>query len=61
MRNVDWRWAAPLVAGGEGPAGIRCDPSVATCGNDLVWICRAGGSRSRNARETAQVTCGRET
>jgi hypothetical protein len=56
---VDWRWAAPLVAGGEGPAGIRCDPSVATCGNDLVWICRAGGSRSRNARETAQVTCGR--
>ena len=56
---VDWRWTAPLVAGGEGPAGIRCDPSVATCGNDLVWICRAGGSRSRNARETAQVTCGR--
>ena len=56
---VDWRWAAPLVAGGEGPAGIRCDPSVATCGNDLVWICRAGGARSRNARETAQVTCGR--
>ncbi len=56
---ADWRLAAPLVAGGEGPAGIRCDPSAAVCGNDLVWVCRAGGARSRNARETAQITCGR--
>ena len=56
---ADWRLAATLVAGGEGPAGIRCDPAAAVCGNDLVWVCRAGGARSRNARETAQVTCGR--
>lgn len=56
---ADWRLAAPLVAGGDGPAGIRCDPSAAVCGNDLVWTCRAGGARSRNARETARITCGR--
>ena len=56
---ADWRLAAALVAGGDGPAGIRCDPAAAVCGNDLVWVCRAGGARSRNARETAQITCGR--
>lgn len=56
---ADWRLAASLVAGGDGPAGIRCDPAAAVCGNDLVWVCRAGGARSRNARETAQITCGR--
>ena len=56
---VDWQFSAPLATGGEGPAGIRCDPSAAVCGNDLVWVCRAGGARSRNARETMQLLCGR--
>ena len=56
---VDWLFAAPVVSGGEGPAGIRCDPSAAVCGNDLFWVCRAGGSQSRNARETMQLFCGR--
>ena len=56
---VDWQFSASLASGGEGPAGIRCDPSAAVCGNDLVWVCRAGGTRSRNARETMQVLCGR--
>ncbi len=56
---VDWRYAGPVAAGGEGPAGIRCDPAAAICGNDLAWACRAGGVRSRNARETARVLCGR--
>ena len=56
---VDWQYSAPLATGGEGPAGIRCDPSAAVCGNDLVWVCRAGGAQSRNARETMQLLCGR--
>ncbi len=55
----DWLFSAPVVSGGEGPAGIRCDPSAAVCGNDLVWACRAGGEQSRNARETTQLFCGR--
>ena len=56
---VDWQFSATLAAGGVGPAGIRCDPSAAVCGNDLAWVCRAGGAKSRNARETTQVLCGR--
>ncbi len=56
---VDWQFAVPVASGGEGPSGIRCDPSSVACGNDLVWVCRAGGLRSRNARETTQVLCGR--
>lgn len=56
---VDWRFAAPVTSGGEGPAGIRCDPAAAVCGNDLVWVCRAGGAETRNARETSRLLCGR--
>lgn len=56
---ADWRLAATLAAGGGGPAGIRCDPSAAVCGNDLAWVCRAGGGHSRNARETTQILFGR--
>lgn len=56
---VDWRFAAPVVSGGEGPAGIRCDPAAAVCASDLVWVCRAGGAESRNARETSRLLCGR--
>ena len=52
---VDWRFCGPVLSGGEGPSGIRCDPSSAICGNDLVVVCRAGGPGSRNARETTQV------
>ncbi len=54
---VDWSFAAPVISGGEGPAGIRCDPSAAVCGSDLAVACRAGGVQSRNARETTQVLC----
>lgn len=56
---VDWQFSARVASGGEGPTGIRCDPSAAVCGNDLVWVCRAGGARSRNARETLQLLSGR--
>ncbi len=56
---ADWQFAAALVAGGEGPAGIRCDPAAALSGNDLAWVCRAGGAHSRNARETARIVSGR--
>ncbi|HAL91921.1 MAG TPA: hypothetical protein DCM68_02715 [Verrucomicrobia bacterium] len=56
---VDWSFKTTVVSGGEGPAGIRCDPSAAVCGNDLAWVCRAGDVRSRNARETTQLICGR--
>ena len=52
---ADWAFAGTVAAGGEGPAGIRCDPSGAVCGNDLAVAYRAGGARSRNARETSQV------
>ncbi len=54
---MEWQFAGGVVAGGEGPAGIRCDPSGAVCGNDLAVACRAGGPGSRNARETTQVLC----
>lgn len=54
---VDWQLAAGVVSGGEGPAGIRCDPSGAVCGNDLFVVCRAGSAQSRNARETRQLLC----
>ena len=54
---VDWQFACGVAAGGEGPAGIRCDPAGAVCGNDLSVVCRAGGSQSRNARETTQMLC----
>jgi hypothetical protein len=54
---VDWLFSASVVAGGEGAAGIRCDPSAAVCGNDLAVVCRAGGPQSRNARETTQLLC----
>lgn len=56
---VDWHYAGTVASGGEGPAGVRCDPSAVPCGNDLAVVCRAGGSQSRNARETVQVLCGR--
>ena len=56
---VDWRFAAAASSGGEGAAGIRCDPAAAVCGNDLVWVCRAGGLQSRNVREAARLLCGR--
>jgi hypothetical protein len=56
---VDWQFAATVVTGGEGPAGFRCDPSAAVCGNDLAVVCRAGGPQSRNARETTQLLCSR--
>jgi hypothetical protein len=54
---VDWQFAATVLSGGEGPAGIRCDPSAAICGNDLAVVCRAGGIQTRNARETTQLLC----
>jgi hypothetical protein len=54
---VDWQYSATVFTGGEGPAGIRCDPSAAVCGNDLFVVCRAGGPHSRNARETTQLLC----
>lgn len=54
---VDWRFIASIVSGGEGPAGFRCDPSAAVCGNDLAVVCRAGGIQTRNARETTQLLC----
>ena len=56
---ADWAFAGTVAAGGEGPAGIRCDPSAAVCGNDLAVAFRAGGARSRNARETSQILCAR--
>ncbi len=56
---ADWQFSTKVVTGGEGAAGIRCDPSMAVCGNDLFWVCRAGGAQSRNARETLQLLCGR--
>ena len=56
---VDWQFIAPVIAGGESPAGIRCDPSAAVCGNDLAVVCRAGGPRTRNARETSRLLCTR--
>ena len=52
---ADWRLAGTVLAGGEGAAGIRCDPAAAVTGSDLVVVCRAGGPQSRNARETQQV------
>ena len=52
---ADWRLAGAVLAGGEGAAGVRCDPAAAVTGNDLVVVCRAGGPQSRNARETQQV------
>ena len=56
---VDWQFSGTVIAGGEGPAGIRCDPSAAVGGNDLHVVCRAGGAQSRNARETTQLLCSR--
>ena len=58
---VDWQFSTTAMSGGEGPAGIRCDPSAAVCGNDLFMVCRAGGAQSRNARETTQLLCTRMT
>lgn len=54
---AEWRFMGTAVSGGKGPAGIRCDPSAARCGNDLVVVCRAGGARSRNARESTGILC----
>ena len=56
---ADWQFVAPVISGGEGPAGIRCDPSAAVVGNDLLVACRAGGPGARNARETTHVLCAR--
>ncbi len=56
---VEWDGVATLVAGGDGPAGVRRDPALAVAGNDLAWVCRAGGEQSRNARETTRILCGR--
>jgi len=56
---VDWQLTASVIRGGEGPEGICCDPSAAINGNDLVWVCRAGGAKCRNARETRRLLCGR--
>ncbi len=57
--GVDWAFAGPVVSGGDGPSGIRCDPSAAVSGSDLFVACRAGGPASRHARETSQVLCTR--
>jgi len=56
---VDWRFISEVTGGEGGASGIRYDPSAALCGNDLVWVCRAGGVQSRNARETVRILCGR--
>lgn len=56
---VDWRYVSEVVSGPSGPSGIRCDPATTVCRNDLVWVCRAGGAKSRNARDTLQLLCGR--
>jgi len=54
---VDWQWAGSLLAGGEGPEGVRCDPAAAVTGGDWVVACRAGGEGSRRARETTRILC----
>ena len=54
---VDWQYAGGVISGGEGPSGVRSDPSGAVCGADLAVVCRAGGPQSRNARETTQLLC----
>ena len=56
---VDWQFAGTVLAGGEGPSGIRCDPSLAVGGADLLIACRAGGAHSRNARESTRILCSR--
>ncbi|HPC58379.1 MAG TPA: sialidase family protein [Kiritimatiellia bacterium] len=56
---ADWFFVADLARGGEGPPGVRCDPSLAVAGGDLVAVCRAGGPQSRRARETTRVVCSR--
>ncbi len=56
---VDWHFRGTVLEGGEGPAGIRCDPAMAVSGADLVVTCRAGGAGSRNARESTRILCGR--
>lgn len=57
--GVEWQFAATVIVGGEGPAGIRCDPSAAAVGNDLFVACRAGGPQCRNVRETMLLLCSR--
>lgn len=56
---VDWQYAGEVAAGGEGPGGVRCDPSAAVSGNDLHVAYRAGGAGSRNGRETSRILCSR--
>lgn len=56
---AEWTLVAEPVQGGEGPGGIRCDPSLAIVGGDLVLVYRSGGPQSRRARETSQVLCSR--
>jgi len=58
---VDWQASLPVFAGGDGPEGICCDPSAAVNGNDLLWVCRAGGPKCRNIRETRRILSGRIT
>lgn len=56
---ADWTFEANAVTGGDGLAGIRCDPSLVISGGDVVVACRAGGPQSRRARETSRVMCSR--
>lgn len=56
---ADWNFVVDAVKGGDGLAGIRCDPSLVISGGDLVVACRAGGPQSRRARETSRVVCSR--
>jgi hypothetical protein len=56
---VEWRYEGGVVSGGEGAAGIRCDPSAAIHGNDLFIAYRAGGLQSRNSREATRILCRR--
>lgn len=56
---MEWRYLGLLFSGGEGPDGLRADPSIAFCGNSLAAVCRAGGPRSRNDRDSQRILCRR--
>ena len=56
---MEWRYLGVLFAGGGGADGLRADPSIAFCGNSLAAVCRAGGPRSRNDRDSQRILCRR--
>ena len=56
---MEWRCLGTLFSGGEGPDGLRADPSLAFCGNVLCAACRAGGADSRNDRDARRILCRR--